>query len=320
MNSQGDDIGIPPVTEADGQLLVKQLIRALTASGWCRSVIDRWREDAAWFFHRCGVCWHELLLLQDIMDGFRAASPDTVSLAFYKRLTDITKGATPIVIARGSYEVAAALAPRHAETLYNIAALEFRAGNAERAFRLAAAAAHLPAAATLPAHAHLGANAHWLAGQALERVNREGDAVAYYSQAVASVGAFGPDQAALPQLLRRLGRYEEAAAAFEGLMTYSHRYAPEFIFPEEGAAGGWPVDWTSGTIVDPFAVRMVKAGSAGDSDVLFFAGAYFRVASGVIPHSGRCLIEAASPLQKWRIFRRRSDCRCAPTLADLVPR
>src|SRR5262249_25966901 len=104
--------------------LASQLVSSLAASGHDAAAIASWRENAAWMFHRCGVSWHELLLLSEVLDDFvhMSGMRDPVP-KFHRDIERLIQNRSPFDMAWQCYAVGLGLAPAHAETLYNLATL-----------------------------------------------------------------------------------------------------------------------------------------------------------------------------------------------------
>jgi tetratricopeptide (TPR) repeat protein len=308
------DAAYNPFGLADARL-ASQLVSGLAASGHYAAAIAGWRENAAWMFHRCGVSWHELFLLIEVMDDFMHArgKGDPVP-QFHRHVGHLIQNRSPFDMAWQCYAVGLGLAPGHAETLYNLATLVLRRGDRDRAYAMFEAASRLPAAANAQAHAFITANAQWRCGELLEEMGRDEEAAERYRTALAAVGGFGPDQVKYPRLLQHLHRLEDATRAFEGMMSYSHRYAPEFIPPASGI-DLMPPNGMCGAPPTPLSVLRVAEAPDGAA-IVSYAGLYYRLPPHQrAPETGEALLRMAVPRGlRWII---RPLVRCAPSLDQL---
>lgn len=306
---------LPPLS-TESVALAKELLSSLRASTpwYNRAALRTWKEAAAWIFHQAGARWHHYLVLQEIMDAFRAVGgtgdPEPV---FYHHLTGLA-GVEPLTVrVRRYYEVALALAPHHAETHYNLATIERRTGAWKAALARLDAVIRLGPSRDGQPHAHLVANAHWCAAEILLAQGHEREAASRFDVAVHMLNNFGPDHALYAALLRRLGRTEDAATQFERIMPYSHRYVPEFIFPtlaEQYALSKEP----SGQPVDPLVLTEMGR-TADGARILFHGGLYFRLPPGREgwPMPAGLRIEAARVSLRERVLGpRRQHVLCAP--------
>lgn len=302
-------------SEFDTKRLVSDLTDALVLNRHSHRSIAGWREHAAWMFHRCGQTWHELLLLNEIMCDFKSSGvlPDPV-LAYEEISNDLAQGASPQSMARRCYELALALAPKHAETIYNLAMLEGRFGDVDGTLEKFQKVTELAPARGAPGHARTIDNALWNCGEILERKGRLQQAADRYRVALAGLGSIGPHQRRYPRLLQKLMQLDKAATEFDAVMTYSHRYAPEFIPPARGADLMPPRD-AQQRPVDPF--RISRLGRLGTGhQLVYFAGVYFRwPMDAPVPDSGTGLLawvrESGPPPRRFVLFGR-SEPICAP--------
>ncbi len=295
--------------------LEASLTACLLASGHERPAIAEWRGRTAWMLHRAGERWHELVLLAEVMDDFaKSRGPGDPAPAFQRVAANMTQGRDPLAMAEQCYALGLALAPGHAETLYNLATLMLRQGDTDRAFQAFDAVARMRPAADAQAHAFLTANADWRCGEILEARGQLESAARRYESTVRAVGGgFGPDQLRYPRLLRRLKRHEQAAAEYERAMPYSHRYAPEFVLP--GSAVDFPADAVlPGKLLDPLAIWPVETLPDGGR-IVFCAGLYFRLEPRMSPEHADALLELASKSGLRRLFSR--VARCAASAAEL---
>lgn len=146
-------------------------------------------------------------------------------------LINALKGERPRSQARALYANAAKLAPDLSEAHYGLARLDQAESNLESALGGFEKVLSLPPHAETPPHAFLHANARWERATILEGQGRDKEALLSYRAAIAELGIFGVHHIRFARFLRRLGRFDEAAAHYRYCMSYTHRYFPEFILP-----------------------------------------------------------------------------------------
>lgn len=303
------DTDVSPNT--DSKRLSERLIGALAAAGHGNAVSRTWQRDAAKMFHRCGSAWNELIILNDIMSDFsRSVAAGDPMLSYYSFAASLTKGMSPVVMARKCYEVSLALASDSAETMYCIAALDLRAGNNADAFRRWQRVSEVAATGGKRSPSHVKENAFWRCGEEFERTGEDLSAARCFQLALNGIGSVGPDQRKYPLLLQRVGQLEMAAEAFDAVMTYSHRYAPEFA----ATAGGEnliPPSQADGSLSNPFAVATVGRTTKNYS-ILYFCGLFFRVPETDMPITdGQVLLDGVTKTSRfWRF--RQTGIGCAP--------
>lgn len=297
-------IPVPP-SSAEAQALAQQLTAALRASGsWCKPApVTTWKNAAGWIFHQAGMYWHQYLILQETMSTFTTAGGlGDPSPVFHTHLARLT-GSEPLPVkVRRCYEVALALAPHHAETHYNLGTIEQRAGALNVAFMRFETVARLGPSPGGQPHAYLLANTRWRMAEILLAQGHQKEAVRCFNLAMRDLSNFGPDHANYARLLRQLGLETEAATHFDRIMSYSHRYAPEFILPMFEARCTLPHD-ASGHPLDPFAVTESGRSSTG-ARILFHGGLYFRLPTGREgwPRPAGLRIEAGQRSLRERLF------------------
>lgn len=294
-----------PHSSAEAQALAQELAAALRASGsWRKPVpIKTWENAAGWIFHQAGMYWHQYLILQETMSTFTAAGgsgdPSPVFHAHLARLA----GSEPLPAkVRRYYEVALALAPQHAETHYNLGTLEQRAGTLDAAFMRFETVTRLGPSPGGQPHAYLLANSRWRMAEILLAQRRKKEAAKCFDLGMRDLSNFGPDHAIYARLLRRLGREAEATTHFDRIMSYSHRYAPEFILPVLEKQCMLPRD-ASGHPLDLFAVTELGRSPTG-ARILFHGGLYFRLPAGreEWPRPAGLRIEAGQRSLRERLF------------------
>lgn len=301
--------------ELQAEDLGRELVAALLASRHSLQSIAAWRQNAAWMFHRCGQTWHELLLLNEIMHDFASGNaPPDPRPAFETMLSELTNGECAQTMARRCYELALALSPQHAETIYSLATLDCRIGDVGQALSRWRRVVELPPAAGTPAHAHTADNARWNCGEILEKEGRLHEAGRLFHAALAGIGSVGPHQRRGPRLLQRLLEVDKAADQFDAVMTYSHRYAPEFVALTQGE-GLMPPQRSQLYPADPFRAAVIGEVDS-EHHLVYFAGVFFRWPVNVpVPDGGRELIAQAGQFVRPKrrlMFFTHGKAVCAP--------
>lgn len=306
------------LTPAETIELSTAALRHSAPLGWRRRFAP-WRARAAWAFYQAGVERHRRLFLSEIVTDFEASGSkhDPAHATREAGLLHEVNDQLREGIAR-YYETAIACAPRFAEPLYNLAALRRDSGRLEEASALFLRAARARPHARARAHALVVANAYWEAASIAEARGRLAEAESLFREALRRHGNFGPEHVRFPRLLQRLGKSEEALDHYELLMSFSHRYAAEYVEPDYLSDERVPRH-ADGTLFDPFALTLVHDGA---SQVGYFAHLYFLLPKGseFSVAELRRTFKAPNfwPFHHYRMYKRK--VRCGTTLADLIGR
>jgi tetratricopeptide (TPR) repeat protein len=235
-----------------------------------------WRAKAASAFYQAGVERHRRLFLSEIVADLETSGSkgDPAHGAREAGLLLAVDDEARERVAR-YYEAAIAYLPRFAEPLYNLASLRRDSGRNDEALVLFLRAAQARPHGRAKPHALVIANAFWEAATIMVALDRLEEAEELFRRALTFNKNFGPDHVRFPGLLQRMGKNVEALDHFELAMTYSHRYAPEFIEPDyepDELAPRQP----DGTLFDPFELSRIEG-----TEILYWAHLYFRVQRGL---------------------------------------
>lgn len=246
----------------------------------------RLRRCAAAAFHQSAVGFQRDLLLREILVSFEAeAGPGDPGNA----LLDATPNADPAAAAVLRYDVALAFQPDFAEARYNRAVLARDAGDRLEAlagFEAARTTALHPRARS---HAFLHANASWESACLVAASGDRARAGALFAEAMARLDNYGVDHRALPDFLDASGRVTESAVEYGRLMTYAHRYPPQFVEPDFDDAERLPTG-PDGAALDPLQPTVVARD--GQLSAVYAMHLYFSVSAPADQDAGAVLRDA----------------------------
>jgi tetratricopeptide (TPR) repeat protein len=266
------------MTDLTAEQAVKLSTTALRLSApllW-RFKLAPWREKAACVFYQAGVERHRRLFLSEIVADLEASGSkgDPSHAARQAGLLHAVDDEARERVAR-YYEAAIAYLPHFAEPLYNLASLRRDCGRKDEALALFLRAGQARPHSRAKPHALVIANAFWEAATIMVTLDRLEEAEKLFRRALSLNKNFGPDHVRFPRLLQRIGKNVEALDHFELAMTYSHRYAPEFIEPEY-QPDELAVRQPDGVLFDPFELNRIEG-----TEILYWAHLYFRVRQGL---------------------------------------
>lgn len=282
-----------------------------------RGELRRFQSMAASAFYQAGVHCHKSRLLQEILLSFEAGKssgdPDSAALSLLPHSDFAGRAAL-------YYDIALTLAPHFAEAHYNKASLHRTAGQTHQAMRSYKSALAFAPHARAKAHAFLHANAAWEAAVTALKLSRRRSAGAFFAKAVSALDNFGVDHRQLPLYFDRSDRLADAMAEFERVISYSHRYAPEFIEPDFDHGELLPTGHDDQPL-DPLRPTVVAA--TDGASAVYFLHLYFRVLRSADRSPAEAVIAA---IRRGRISHARSRLldssnqpidACSPRLADL---
>jgi tetratricopeptide (TPR) repeat protein len=266
------------MTDLTAEETVKLSTAALRLSApllW-RFKLAPWRAKAASVFHQAGVERHRRLFLSEIVADLDA-SGSTRDPSHATRQAGLLHAVDDEARERVAryYEAAIAYLPHFAEPLYNLASLRRDSGRNDEALALFLRAGQARPHGRAKPHALVIANAFWEAATIMVALDRLEEAERLFRRALTLNKNFGPDHVRFPRLLQRMGKNVEALDHFERIMTYSHRYAPEFIEPDYEPDELAPRQ-SDGTLFDPFELSRIEG-----TEILYWAHLYFRVQRGL---------------------------------------
>ncbi len=273
-----------------------------------------------------GAAYHRLAAITEVAETYcRSAQLAPEELAYLRLLKEPLCGTPPRDTALRFYRLAIAFDGQFAEAWFNAARIHQHLGESHAALDCFSRTISLRPHARAPGHAHLHANAHFHAACILEDLGQDTASLREYRAALAMLDNFGVHHARVARFLRRQGLIDEAIPQYEKLMEYGHRYFTEFTLP--------PLK------VEPRAeapeTLEILYETSDRAPVVFWAGAYYRLAPSLTPISGARLakLEAAgkgsaeTAVGGFRALLRRiggatvapQEIRKADNIADLEP-
>jgi tetratricopeptide (TPR) repeat protein len=258
-----------PWATADAVLAIYRRSLRHWQPGLRRAEVRRLQRAAGCAFYQAGVLCHRNLLLREITSALEASKsagdPDSAVLRLLAPLDFAERAAR-------YYDIALAFSPHLAEARYNQASIHRSAGRLRDAMRSYEAALTLAPHPMAKAHAFLHANAAWEAAKIAEWMGRAARARGLFRKAMSSGCHFGVDQRRYPDHLDASGRSAAAMAEYDRMMSYSHRYAPEFVTPDFTNEELLP----SGPNVDPLdPLQATVAATANGIAAVYFLHLYF---------------------------------------------